>query len=98
MITVKVDYTNEELIQLLVGNMTESHPSIDLTRISKADLQLFAEQFNTLRLVDNRTGAPLGLLTRKLVLRRIQDILQIDPPDPEDPDNTAPNTWTTTDW
>ncbi len=100
MITVRVKYTPEELMSIIYRNVTE-FTQIDPSKISKADLQLFAEQLHTLKLVDNRTGVPLGWLTRKLVLKRINEILADDTGVPDPPDEgggTASNEWSTIDW
>lgn len=97
-ITVKVKYTTDELLDILTRNVPE-FKRIDKSRITMGDLQLFAEQLHTLALVDNRTGAPLGWLTRKLVLRRINEILEEGGPDmPPETGECTPNEWATIDW
>ena len=103
MITVRVKYTPEELIEILSRNTTD-FVGIDRSRISKADLQLFGEQLHTLRLVDNRTGVPMGFLTKKLVLKRINEIMQADDPNiPDPPDGETghcpdSSIWTSNEW
>ncbi len=90
-------------MDILSHNVSE-FVDVDRTRISKADLQLFAEQLLNLRLVDNRTGVPMGYLTRKLVMKRINEILAEDDPsipDPPDGDGGAcpdSGNWSTIDW
>ena len=102
MITVRVKYTPEELLQIIRRNVAE-FKAVDQSKISKADLQLFAEQLHTLKLVDNRTGAPLGWLTKKLVLKRINEMLADDTGVPDPPDECGSggddtSEWVTIDW
>lgn len=87
-------------MDIIYRNVTE-FTQIDPSKISKADLQLFAEQMHTLKLVDARHGVPLGRLTRKLVLKRINDILADDTGLPDPPDEgecSDSNQWSTVDW
>lgn len=103
MITVRIKYTPEELIDILSRNVTE-FVHIDRNRISKADLQAFAEQLHSLRLIDNRTGVPMGYLTKKLVMKRINEIMvEDDPTIPDPPDGeggACPDSgeWSTIEW
>lgn len=102
MITVRTKYTPDELLEIIYHNVSE-FKRIDQSKISKADLQLFAEQLHALQLVDVREGAPLGRLTRRLVLQRINEMLDNDDPtlpDPPDDCGECPDSseWTTLDW
>lgn len=92
MITVKTTYTQDDMIAIIKQHYQKP---FDINLISLGDLQMFAERYTSLLLLESRSGPAVGKLSRSLVNQLIAGILAIDLPDPQ-PDGGAE--WVETQW
>lgn len=92
MITVKTVYTQEVLVAIIKQHYAKP---FDIALIAFGDLQMFAEQYTNLLLLDSRSGPAVGKLAHNLVNKLMAGILAFDLPDPP---LGAESVWGDTQW
>lgn len=92
MTTVKVSYTQEELLAII----RQHYPRpFDPALISLGDYHQFADQYTQLMLTESRSGPSIGKLAQILTNKLIKGILTVDLPDPPECGDLE---WRETEW